>query len=175
MVALSECQMVVVAPAHIEAMRCRADDTRKYQPVPEAYPTKQVQRIKSSFKGVMSQCLNLGFISDEERDLAISASKVATPQKTAPKKPQVERELAHTEALALQAACRLDKSPAGRRDGLLISLAYNGALKTVDLIALTIDHIQFDQRTQQSGVLFKPAQVKRTRRVTFNNEEMIAL
>ena len=57
----------------------------------------------------------------------------------------------------------------------MISLAYHGALKTVDLIGLTIDHIQFDPRTQKSGVLFKPAQAKRARRVAFTNEEMIAL
>ncbi len=168
------------APAHIEAMRCRADDTRKYQPVPEAYPPKQVQRIKSSFKGIITQCQNLGFISDEEADLAISASKSTTPSKSngqpnGGKKAQNERELARTEVLALQAACRLDDSPAGQRDGLMVSLAYHGALKTVDLIGLTIDHIQFDSRTQQSGVLFKPAQAKRARRVPFSNEEMIAL
>jgi integrase len=169
------------APAHIEAMRCRADDTRKYQPVPEAYAPKEVARIKSSFKGIMSECQSLGFISDEERDLAISASTSAAPTKTngksngSRKKSHTDRELAHTEVLALRAACRLDDSPAGNRDGLMISLAYHGALKTVDLIGLTIDHIQFDNRTQKSGVLFKPAQAKRARRVPFSNEEMIAL
>jgi hypothetical protein len=166
------------APAHIEAMRCRADDTRKYQPVPEAYPPKQVQRIKSSFKGVMNECQNLGFMSDEEADLAISASATSTTSRsttTTSKKSQNERELARTEVLALQAACRLDDSPAGQRDGLMISLAYHGALKAVDLIGLTLDHIQFDNRTQKSGVLFKPAQAKRARRVPFSNEEMIAL
>lgn len=163
------------APAHIEAMRCRADDTRKYQPVPEAYLPKQVQRIKSSFHGVMTECQNLGFISDEARELAILASRSTQPQKPAGKKTPVERELARTEVLALQAACRLDDTPAGQRDGLMISLAYHGALKTVDLIGLTIDHIQFDNRTQKSGVLFKPAQAKRARRVAFSNEEMISL
>ncbi len=169
------------APAHIEAMRCRADDTRKYQPVPESYPPKQVARIKSSFKGVMSECQSLGFMSDEDVELAVSASHTTTNAKPAPgngkasKKAQNERELARTEVLALQAACRLDDSPAGNRDGLMISLAYHGALKTVDLIGLTVDHIQFDARTQKSGVLFKPAQAKRSRRVPFSNEEMIAL
>ncbi len=169
------------APAHIEAMRCRADDTRKYQPVPESYPPKQVARIKSSFKGIMTECQNLGFISDEERDLTITASTSSTSAKPtearakAGKKAQTDRELARTEVLALQAACRLDDSPAGNRDGLMISLAYHGALKTVDLIGLTVDHIQFDARTQKSGVLFKPAQAKRSRRVPFSNEEMIAL
>ena len=163
------------APAHIEAMRCRADATRKYQPVPEAYPTKQVQRIKSSYKGIMNHCQNLGFITDEERDLAIEASKPVNPANGAAKKPQIERELAQTEVLALEAACRLDATPTGKRDGLMISLAYHGALKTVDLVGLTIDHIQFDPRTQKSGVLFKPAQAKRARRIAFSNEEMIAL
>lgn len=163
------------APAHIEAMRCRADDTRKYQPVPEAYPPKQVQRIKTSFKGVLTECQNLGFISDEDCDLAISASHASTPVKESGKSSKNDRELAHTEVLALQAACRLDDTPKGKRDGLMLSLAYHGALKTVDLIGLTIDHIQFDPRTQKSGVLFKPAQAKRARRVPFNNEEMIAL
>lgn len=165
------------APAHIEAMRCRADDTRKYQPVPEAYPPKQVQRIKSSFKGIMTECQNLGFISGEDCDLAISASHLSTNTHTreAGKRSQNERELALTEVLALQAACRLDDSPRGKRDGLMISLAYHGALKTVDLIGLTLDHIQFDGRTQKSGVLFKPAQSKRSRRIPFSNEEMIAL
>ena len=68
------------APAHIEAMRCRADDTRKYQPVPEAYPTKQVQRIKSSFKGVMGQCQSLGFISDEARRSRIWRGRMEPPR-----------------------------------------------------------------------------------------------
>lgn len=163
------------APGHIEAMRCRADDTRKYQPVPEAYAPKQVQRIKSSFKGIMTECQNLGFITDEECDLAVSASHLSSPARETSKRAQNERELAHTEVLALQAACRLDDTPKGKRDGLMISLAYHGALKTVDLIGLTLDHIQFDPRTQKSGVLFKPAQAKRARRVPFSNEEMIAL
>ena len=101
------------APAHIEAMRCRADDTRKYQPVPESYPTKQVQKIKSSFKGIMNECQSLGFITDEELDLALTASKHATPANAPARKAVPERELARTEVLALEAACRLDDS--GRR------------------------------------------------------------
>lgn len=164
------------APAHIEAMRCRADHTRKYQPVPETYPTKQVQKIRSSFKGVMGQCSTLGFLSDEDAQLMVSgpdalAAKAAQGSKGA----KQERTLVESEVLALKAACHLESSPKGPRDSLLLSLAFYGTLKTVDLIGLTMDHLKFDSRSGRAGILYKPAQAKRSKRISLSNDDLIAL
>lgn len=159
------------APGHIEALRCRHDDTRKYQQVPEAYKPKDVQRMRISLEGVLEECWNLGFISDDEMERAVRPRKRRTP----PRKSTRERELTEGEVRALLAACDMDSSISGSRDALMIGLAWHGGLKTVDLINLSLDDLGFNQRTNCSTIRHKAPGAKRARRIPLQNEDLIAL
>ena len=161
------------APAHIEALRCRHDDTRKYQQVAEAFKTKEVQRMRTSLKRVIEECWNLGFISDEERELALRPAKSVS--NAGARKSSRERELTEGEVRALLASCDMDTGIAGCRDALMIGLAYNGGLKTVDLINLTLDDLHFDRKTGRVTIRHKAPGAKRARRVPLENEDLIAL
>lgn len=158
------------APARIEALRCRHDDTRKYQQVAEGYKPKEVQRMRTSLQGVIEECWNLGFISDEDMQRAVKP-----PKRDAPTKSTRERELTDAEVRALLAACAMDSTIAGSRDALMLGLAWHGALKTVDLINLSLDDLQFDQKTGCAMIRHKPPGSKRARRVPLRNEDLIAL
>lgn len=165
------------APAHIEALRCRHDDTRKYQQVPESYKPKDVQRMRTSLDGVIEECWNLGFISDEEMERAMRPRKRGSQsqRQKAPKKAARERELTESEVRALLAACGMDSSVSGSRDALMIGLAWHGGLKTVDLINLTLDDLGFNRRTNRSTIRHKAPGAKRARRIPLPNEDLIAL
>ena len=158
------------APAHIETLRCRHDETRKFQQVPEAYKPKDIQRMKSTLEGVLQECWNLGFISDEQRELALRPPKRRTPTRSSH-----ERELTDAEVRALLAACDMDETVLGARDALMIGLAWHGGLKSVDLISLTLDDLSFDAKTGCSTIRHRSAGGKRARRIPLPNEDLIAL
>jgi integrase len=158
------------APGQIEALRCRHDDTRKYQQVPETYKPKEVQRMRTSLQGVIEECWNLGFISDEDMQRA-----VRPPKRNGATKSARERELTDGEVRALLSACAMDGTIAGSRDALMIGLAWHGGLKTVDLINLTLDDLQFDQKTGCAMIRHKAPGAKRARRIPLANDDLIAL
>lgn len=158
------------APGHIEALRCRHDDTRKYQQVAESYKPKEVQRMRITLQGVIQACWNLGFITDEEKDLAVQP-----PKQEAVAKSNRDRELTGGEVRAMLAACGMDDTIAGARDALMLGLAWHGALKTVDLINLTLDDLGFDQKTGNSTIRHKAPGAKRARRITLQNQDLISL
>lgn len=160
------------APGRIEVIRCRADDTRKFQQVPESYPPKQVQRMRHALVRVIESCSNLGFLDDNERDLAIPPARGQT---TPPRNATHERILTESEVRAILSACDLDDAPAAARDALMISLAYSGGLKTVDLINLTLDSLVFDEKRGQVTIRYKPPGTKRARTVPLQNEDLISL
>jgi len=170
------------APAHIEALRCRHDDTRKYQQVAESFKPKEVQRMRTSLEGVLAECWNLGFISDDEMERAVRPRKRANGSKRSnggkqaagTRKSPRERELTEGEVRALLAACDMDDSVSGSRDALMIGLAWHGRLKTVDLINLSLDDLGFSQRTGHSTIRHKAPGAKRARRIPLQNEDLIA-
>ena len=63
----------------------------------------------------------------------------------------------------------------GARDALILSLAWQGCLKTIDLINLTLDNLHFDQKTGQSVIRHKGAGQKRSKRIELQNEDLISL
>lgn len=158
------------APAHIEALRCRHDDTRKYQQVAESFKTKDVQRMRTSLSAVLAECWNLGFISDEEMEFAVRPPKGKSSKKAAR-----ERELTDGEVRAMLASCDMDSTVAGTRDALMLSLAWHGGLKTVDLINLTLDAVGFNQKAGRSTIQHKAPGAKRARTIPLKNEDLIRL
>jgi integrase len=165
------------APAHVETLRCRRDETRKFQVVPEAYPGKQIQKMKNTLKGVIAACGELGYISEDEMLAAVpppsAASKSAQAAKA--KARSKERSLSEGEARALLAACSMDSSVTGSRDALMICLGYMGGLRTVDLVSLTLDDLHFDPKRGEATLKVKQPQGKRPRKIPLENQELIAL
>ena len=159
------------APARIEAMRCRADDTRKFQQVPENYPAKSVQRIRTSLVRVIEACSSLGFIDEEDSTLMIPQGRADQAARKAVR----ERLLTEGEVRALLSACDMQESTAAPRDALMISLAFHGGLKTVDLINLTLDSLLFDDKKSTVNIRFKAPGAKRARKIPLQNEDLIAL
>ena len=43
-------------PIRCEALRCRADETRGFRVVPDTYPARQVQKIRSTLSKVIEYC-----------------------------------------------------------------------------------------------------------------------
>lgn len=174
------------APAHIEALRCRHDEKRRYQQVSESFKTKDVQRMRATLSGVLEECWNLGFISDDEMDLAVRPpnrqnnrqNNRQTNRQTkggSAKKVVRERELTDGEVRAMLASCDMDCTVAGTRDALMLGLAWHAGLKTVDLINLTLDAVGFDQKTGRSTLLHKAPGAKRKRVIPLKNEDLIRL
>ena len=157
------------APARVEAQRCRHDETRKYQQVPEAYPSKLVQKMRVSLRRVIAEAADMGFISEEEM------LSTVPPAKSAPRKTTRERMLTESEVRALIAACTMGGSAPSCRDALIISLAHTGGLKTVDLMNVGLDDLHFEQKSGRVTLKVKRAGAKRTRRVGLENHALIAL
>ena len=183
------------APARIEALRCRRDSTRNYRMVPEAYPPRQVQKIRSTLTKVIEQCCELGFVSEEEREAqrtaqtesARSASAKKKTSKKAKAKPAAGRNasasgsakraaprvLGTGELRALMASCAARVGAEGTRDAVLFALVYRG-LKSAEITALNIDHVRVG-KTGDCQIQVQPKGGGRNRRVDLTNEELIYL
>ncbi|MAI78203.1 MAG: hypothetical protein CL917_04620 [Deltaproteobacteria bacterium] len=159
------------APARIEAMRCRADDTRKFQQVPDSYTTKVLQRMRSSLVRVIETCSDLGFLDQEQLELAVPPKRAAN----AVTKSKRERLLTEGEVRALLSACDMANAASAPRDALMISLAYSGGFKTVDLINLSLDSLLFDDKNGMVNIRFKAPGAKRARKIPLQNEDLISL
>ena len=165
------------APARIESLRCRRDTTRSYRVVPDAYPPRQVQKIRSTLSKVIEECAELGFVPDEEVEApAATQSKAKKAAKTAKKAtPARGRLLGDGEVRALVAACAAAGDAAGRRDAVLFSLVYRG-LKIAEITALTLESVKFSNKTGICSIVAKPSRGgSRGRRVELTNAEMIIL
>jgi integrase len=158
------------APTQVELLRCRHDDTRRFQQVPESYPTKHLQRMRISLRRVMEECRNLGFIDDADLDQTLPRARSNGKTRAAR-----ERELIESEVRALLSTCDMDTTHAGCRDALMIGLAWGGGLKTVDLINLGMGSLDFDAKHGRMTIKFKSPGAKRSRRVPLENDELIAL
>ena len=160
------------APGRIEALRCRADETRGYRVVPDAYPARQVQKIRSTLSKVIEECEELGFLPEE-----------AEAEATAPRKPSKTRKKASAprgrtlgdgELRALVAACAADGNAEGYRDAVFFSLVYRG-LKIAEITGLTPESVKFSNKTGACTITARPKAGGRGRKVELSNEELIVL
>ncbi len=176
-------------PARVEALRCRKDSTRSFRVVPDAYPARQVQKIRSTLSKVMEECTELGFL--EKADLADTdhSAKTETPaQKNAAKKPAAKSTKQNTgsaanrgrlmgdgELRALVASSSAAGNAEGRRDAVLFSLIYRG-LKIAEITTLTVESIRFSNKTGACQIVTSPTgSGGRGRRVELTNDELIIL
>lgn len=165
------------APARIEALRCRRDTTRGYRVVPDSYPPRQVQKIRSTLHKVIEECSELGFLPEEEAPEKPAAPKRARRTARSTKKkssaPQRGRLLGDGELRALVAACVAQANAEGYRDAVLFSLVYRG-LKIAEITSLTPDSVRFSTRTGACTIVARNGS-GRGRRVELTNDEMICL
>ena len=168
------------APARIEALRCRRDSTRSYRMVPDSYPPRQVQKIRSILSKVIEECCELGFVHDLEHETDHKADSKAdarhskpAPQKNA-KRSSAGRSLSTGELRALIATSSSHKNAEGRRDAVLFSFVYSG-LKIAEITALTLDSVRVTSKTGQCKIVTRPKSGGRGRRIELANEELIHL
>jgi integrase/recombinase XerD len=159
------------APAHVEALRCRRDENRRFQHRPDRFTPKQMQRFRLVLRRILEQCLSLGYVREEEPKKGI----VKLPKAAGQRKGSRGRQLDVGEVRALLAACSLDASPSGCRDTLILTLAYQGGLKTADLVNFVLDDLHFDNHTSKVALRVRQAQSKRSRRIPLENEALIAI
>ncbi len=157
------------APARIEALRCRADETRGYRVVPDSYPARQVQKIRSTLSKVIEECEELGFLP-EDAEAEASAPRKARKKAAAPR----GRTLGDGELRALVAACAADANAEGYRDAVFFSLVYRG-LKIAEITGLTPESVKFSNKTGACTITARPKGGGRGRKVELSNEELIVL
>lgn len=186
------------APARIEALRCRWDSTRSYRVVPECFPPRQVQKIRSTLSKVIEECSELGFLSEEEsasppmparssartRRPSASArnagktrsrSQTSTSRAAGSRAAGKGRLLGNGELRALVATCAAEDTVEGSRDAVLFSLVYRG-LKIAEITSLTLESIRFSNKTGVCQILARPSRgTARGRRVALTNDELICL
>jgi len=162
------------APERIESLRCRRDSTRSYRVVPDAYPPRQVQKIRSTLSKVIEECCELGFLGREEpEDSATNAAD--TKKKSAKQAVPSGRLLGDGELRALVAASAADANAEGYRDAVFFSLVYRG-LKIAEITALTPESVQFDNKSGACHVVARPSRGGgRGRKVELTNHELIIL
>ena len=163
------------APARIEALRCRRDSTRSYRVVPDSYPPRQVQKIRSTLSKVIEECTELGFLESEGTPATAPKQKTARTKTQAKKASTRGRLLADGELRALVAASAAETNTEGRRDAVFFSLAYRG-LKIAEITGLTLESVKFSNKTGVCSIVAKPARSGgRGRRVELSNDELIVL
>lgn len=184
------------APARIEALRCRRDSTRSYRMVPESFPPRQVQKIRSTLSKVIEECCELGFVSDDANATepvgrsrrgkdaangkrraraAASRREGETGKRSTARSVSKARLLGDGELRALVAACASEETVEGSRDAVLFSLAYRG-LKVAEMTALKIESVRFSNKTGRCQIVARPTRSGgRGRRVTLANDELICL
>ncbi len=156
------------APARIETLRCRRDSTRSYRVVPEAYPPRQVQKIRSTLTKVIEEATELGFVPEAEPEARAPKGRKKPGRSTA-------RLLGDGELRALVAASAADGTAEGRRDAVFFSLVHRG-LRIAEITALTLESVRFSNRTGLCTIVAKPARGGgRGRRVELSNDELIVL
>jgi integrase len=158
------------APSRVEGLLCRHNDTRKFLQVSDRYSAKQVHMMRLGLERVIGECRNVGFLDDEEFELAQPRRKEKSNRKPGP-----ERRIAEGEVRALIAASAMDKTVRGPRDALMIGLAYSGGLRTIDLVNLNLGDLHFDGKSGTVTVRFKVPGAKRARRVPLRNDQLISL
>lgn len=155
------------APSRLEALRCELDPHRKFRQDPERYTPKKIQRFRTTLKRVLKESRDLGFMSDDDWN------RVKSPNKDLPQ--TGDRIVSHGEFRALLAACQFDTSVESPRDRLIFYLLYHGGLMLAEVMAVTINDLHFDQKTQQVTVRTGKAKNQKSRRVALPNEALISL
>jgi integrase len=155
------------APSRLEALRCELDPHRKFHQDPERYTPKKIQRFRTALKRVLKESRDLGFMSDDDWN------RVKSPNKDLPQ--AGERIVSHGEFRALLAACQFGNSVESPRDRLIFYLLYHGGLMLAELMAVAIDDLHFDQKTQHVTVRTGKAKNQKSRRVALPNEALISL
>jgi integrase/recombinase XerD len=164
------------APARVEALLCRRDSTRSYRMVPDAYPPRQVQKIRSTLTKLIQECCELGFVAEEATEVKPGRSKAAKTKTTkAPRKKAASgRSLSTGELRALMANCAAAKNADGLRDAVFFALVHCG-LKIAEITALRVDSVGVSSKTGRCNIVIKPAGGGRSRRIELTNEELIYL
>jgi len=155
------------APSRLEALRCELDPHRKFHQDPERYTPKKIQRFRTALRRVLKESRDLGFMSDDDWN------RVKSPNKDLPQ--AGDRIVSHGEFRALLAACQFDSGTESPRDRLIFYLLYHGGLMLAELMAVTIEDLHFDQKTQQVTVRTGKAKNQKSRRVALPNEALISL
>lgn len=157
------------APTRVEALRCRADETRGFRVVPDTYPARQVQKIRSTLSKVIEECEELGFVG-ERTEADLPKPKKPSKKAAAPR----GRTLGDGELRALIAASAAETKAEGYRDAVFFILVYRG-LKIAEITGLTPESVKFSNKTGNCTITARPKGGGRGRKVELSNDELIVL
>ena len=116
---------------HVQALR---------QLLAQRYAPSTANRMLSALKGTLKQAWLLGYIDQDAYSRIREVKSITFDQ------PPAGRELTQGEVNALLEACK-DGTPAGTRDGAIISLLYLGGLRRSEPCALNLSDVALDVRT----------------------------
>ena len=156
------------APTKLESLRCQLDPHHKFRQDSEKFPNKKLQRFRTALKSVLKESRNLGYLSDDEWNRVNSPNKAINPRTG-------ERIVSHGEFRALLLTCQQTEGTESLRDRLILYFLYHGGLMLAELLAVSIDDLHFDQKTQQVTVKTGKAKNQKSRRVALPNEALITL
>jgi integrase len=155
------------APSRLETLRCQLDPHHKFRQDSEKFDTKRIHRFRTTLKRVLKESRNLGYMSDDDW------SRVMSPHKHLPH--TGDRVVSHGEFRALLAACQCNEKVEFLRDRLVFYLLYHGGLMLAELLAVNLDDLRYDQKTQRVTVQTGKAKNQKSRRVALPNEALISL
>ncbi len=156
------------AQNRLEILRCRLDPHHKFRQFPPSFSTSDIQSWRQILRRVLKASRDLGHMSTEDWQRATSPKK-------AKRGASEERIVNYGEFCALIAACDRATSLTCLRDSLLFYLIYHGRMTLAEVLAVTLDDLKYDQKTQQVSVRTGKAKNQRSRRVQLPNQALIAL
>lgn len=155
------------APSRLETLRCQLNPHHKFRQDSEKFSTKRIHRFRNTLKRVLRESRDLGYMSDDDW------TRVMSPHKDIPR--TGERIVSHGEFRALLAACQIDGTTEGRRDRLVFYLLYHLGLMMAEVLAVNIDDLHFDKKTQRVTLRTGKAKNQKSRRSSLPNETLISL
>lgn len=155
------------APSKLESLRCQLDPHHKFRQDSPKFSSKKLQKFRTALQRVLRQSRDLGYMSKDD------LTRVISPNKEIPR--EGDRIVSHGEFRALLVACRVDAHAESLRDRLIFYFLYHSGLKLIELLALAIDDLHFNQKTQQVTIKTGKAKNQKSRRVSLPNEALISL
>lgn len=107
------------------------------------YKKRTAVKMLSAMRRVLKECWRLGYISVETYQRAVDLERISGDSLS---QAEAGRHVSHAEIAAVLRTCA-DGTLAGVRDAAIIAIAYNCGLRRAELAALSLSHVNVDDRS----------------------------